>query len=80
MIPCTPVLGERAQTCAEKFMFRDSYASSLAPLLLGAYGEIVLIDLRYIDSARIGEYVDFAGVDVLFVYNTLIVNHAEMLK
>ena len=50
------------------------------PLLLGAYKEITLIDLRYIDSARIGEYVDFAGADILFLYNTAIVNHAEMLK
>ena len=61
-------------------LFRDSYTSSLAPLLLEAYGEIVLIDLRYIDSARIGTYVDFAGADILFLYNTSIVNHSEMLK
>lgn len=61
-------------------IFRDSYASSLVPLLLGAYSEITLIDLRYIDSARVGEYVDFADADILFLYNTSIVNHAEMLK
>ena len=61
-------------------LFRDSYTSSLAPLLLEAYGEIVLIDLRYIDSARIGTYVDFVGADILFLYNTSIVNHSEMLK
>ena len=61
-------------------LFRDSYTSSLAPLLLEAYGEIVLIDLRYIDAARIGTYVDFAGADILFLYNTSIVNHSEMLK
>jgi hypothetical protein len=61
-------------------IFRDSYTSSLVPLLLGAYREITLVDLRYIDSARIGEYVDFDGADVLFLYNTAIVNHAEMLK
>ena len=61
-------------------LFRDSYTSSLAPLLLEAYKEIVLIDLRYIDSARIGTYVDFTGADILFLYNTSIVNHSEMLK
>lgn len=61
-------------------VFRDSYMSSLAPLLLGVYREITLIDLRYIDSRRIGEYVDFADADILFLYNTTIVNHAEMLK
>ena len=40
----------------------------------------MLIDLRYIDAARIGTYVDFAGADILFLYNTSIVNHSEMLK
>lgn len=69
-----------AVTGKRLIIFRDSYASSLVPLLLGAYEEIVLIDLRYIDSARIGEYVDFTDADVLFLYNTSIVNHAEMLK
>lgn len=70
----------QAATDKKLIIFRDSYTSSLAPLLLGAYNNVTLIDLRYIDSARIGEYVDFADADILFLYNTLIVNHAEMLK
>ena len=70
----------KAATEKRIILFRDSYTSSLAPLLLEAYSEIVLIDLRYIDSARIGAYVDFAGADILFLYNTSIVNHSEMLK
>ncbi len=69
-----------AATQRRLIIFRDSYTSSLAPLLLEAYGEIVLIDLRYIDAARIGTYVDFVGADILFLYNTSIVNHSEMLK
>ena len=69
-----------ASTDKKLIIFRDSYTSSLAPLLSGAYGEITLIDLRYLDSALIGEYVDFTDADILFLYNTLIVNHAEMLK
>lgn len=70
----------KAATEKRIILFRDSYTSSLAPLLLEAYSEIVLIDLRYIDSARIGAYVDFVGADILFLYNTSIVNHSEMLK
>ncbi|MDE7417987.1 MAG: hypothetical protein K2N44_17070 [Lachnospiraceae bacterium] len=69
-----------AFTDKKLIIFRDSYTSSLAPLLLGAYGEITLIDLRYLDSARLGEYVNFTDADILFLYNTSIVNHAEMLK
>ncbi|MDE7274646.1 MAG: hypothetical protein K2N95_16635 [Lachnospiraceae bacterium] len=69
-----------AVTGKRLILFRDSYTSSLAPLLLGAYAEITLIDLRYIDSAQIGDYVDFADADILFLYNTSIVNQAQMLK
>ncbi len=74
------IMSPDAVTDRRLIIFRDSYTSSLVPLLLGAYREITLVDLRYIDSARIGEYVDFAGADILFLYNTVIVNHAEMLK
>lgn len=70
----------KAATSRHLIIFRDSYTSSLAPLLLGAYSEITLVDLRYIDSRLIGDYVDFADADILFLYNTLIVNQAEMLK
>ncbi len=69
-----------AATDRRLIVFRDSYTSSLAPLLLGAYREITLIDLRYINSALIGDYVDFADADILFLYNTAIVNQSEMLK
>lgn len=61
-------------------IFRDSYTSSLAPLLLDGYSEITLVDLRYISSGMIGDYVDFDGADVLFLYNTSIVNQSNMLK
>jgi len=61
-------------------IFRDSYTSSLAPLLINGYAKITLIDLRYISSELLGEYVDFENADVLFLYNTLIINNSTMLK
>jgi hypothetical protein len=61
-------------------IFRDSYTSSLAPLLLEMYGEIDLIDLRYISSNLIGDYVDFNNADILFLYGVLVVNGASGLK
>ena len=55
------------------YLFRDSFGSSLAPLFLGAYDKVVLIDLRYIDSRVLTEYVDFgSGQDVLFIYSSQI--------
>lgn len=69
-----------AATDKRLIIFRDSFASSLAPLLLEAYHEIILVDLRYINSALLGEYIDFSDADILFLYNTSIVNHAAILK
>lgn len=61
-------------------VFRDSFASSLAPLLLEQYSEIVLIDLRYISTGLLDKYVDFTDADILFAYNTLIWNQGSLLK
>ncbi len=64
----------------ELVIFRDSFGSSLAPLLLGSYGKITLVDTRYISSQILGEYVDFENCDVLFIYNTQLLNQSSMLK
>lgn len=64
----------------ELVVFRDSFGSSLAPLLLGSYGKITLVDTRYISSQILGEYVDFENCDVLFIYNTQLLNQSSMLK
>lgn len=61
-------------------LFRDSFGSSLAPLLIEQYAEIVLVDLRYVSAGQIGEYVDFQDADILFAYNTLIWNNGSILK
>lgn len=61
-------------------LFRDSFGSSLAPLLIEQYSQIVLVDLRYVSAGQIGEYVDFADADILFAYNTLIWNNGSILK
>jgi hypothetical protein len=70
----------KAATDRRLIIFRDSYTSSLAPLLLEAYGEIDLIDLRYISSELVGDYVDFEGADILFLYGVAVVNGAAVLK
>lgn len=61
-------------------IFRDSFGSSLAPLLLESYRTVTLVDLRYLPSGMLGQYVDFSHADVLFLYSTLVLNHSEMLK
>ena len=59
----------------ELVVFRDSFASSLVPLLVPAYSKITLVDLRYIRSDLIGNYVNFENVDVLFLSSTRILNN-----
>jgi len=69
------------QTGRELILFRDSFGSSLAPLLLGAYDRITLIDLRYIASPYLEQFVQFReGQDVLFLYSTSLLNSGMLLK
>jgi len=63
-----------AKTNKELLLFRDSFGSSLAPLLIENYSKITLIDLRYIPSAMLENYIDFQNQDVLFLYSTLVLN------
>ena len=64
----------------ELIIFRDSFASSLAPLLLPYYKKITLIDLRYGDIEKMEPLVDFKKADVIFLYSTLTINNAHLLK
>ena len=49
-------------------MFRDSFCSSLAPLLLDGYKKITVIDLRYIGSPLLKGLVEFKdNQDVLII-------------
>lgn len=64
----------------ELIIFRDSFASSLTPLLLEAYEKITLIDLRYIDYDIIKQYLNFENKDVLFIYNVDLINNSGSIK
>lgn len=59
----------------ELFLFRDSFGSSMAPLLIGGYERVTLIDLRYVSADLLGNYIKFPeDCDVLFLYNTSLLN------
>ena len=61
-------------------MFRDSFGSSLAPLLASGYRTITLVDLRYITSAELGKYLEVTDQDVLFLYSTLLLNNSMAMR
>ena len=69
-----------AATDRELIVFRDSFGSSLIPLLIADYKTVTVIDIRYIASSLLADYVDFHGQDVLFLYSTLILNSSNSLK
>ena len=64
----------------ELYLFRDSFGSSLAPLLISEYSKIILVDLRYINSTEFEKYIQpKENSDVLFMYNTLILNNSNII-
>ena len=64
----------------ELVIFRDSFASSLTPLLINYYSKITLIDNRYISSENFLNYIEFNNQDILFIYSTLVINNSGTLK
>ena len=64
----------------ELVLFRDSFGSSMAPLLVPGYSKVTLVDLRYISSALLPQYVEAAGQDVLFLLSPGILNSANLIK
>lgn len=75
------IYNEDCKNDKELLLFRDSFGSSIAPLMLEGYSKITLIDLRYISTDLLKEYIDFSqNQDVLFLYNTQILNNSLMLK
>lgn len=69
-----------AATHRELIIFRDSFGSSLAPLLVPSYSRVTLVDIRYMASSILGNYLTFENQDVLFLYSTLILNSSDALK
>ncbi len=64
----------------ELIIFRDSYASSIAPLLAEGYKKITLVDIRYIQSNFLGSFIEFDGQDVLFMYSTTLLNNSMAMR
>lgn len=78
--PLLTIENKAAATDRELILFRDSFGSSLAPLLVQNYSKITLIDIRYVPGNVLGTFVDFHGQDVLFLYSTLVLNHSQSLR
>ncbi|MBI9011475.1 MAG: hypothetical protein JEZ08_04535 [Clostridiales bacterium] len=78
--PLIEIYNPNADTTKELLIFRDSFGSSITPLLVGSYEKITLVDTRYVAAEYLDQFINFADQDVLFLYSTLVVNNSIMLK
>lgn len=82
--PLLMIENENQKNGKELILFRDSFGSSIAPLLISNYSKITLIDLRYLSSELLKniEEIDFhnPNQDVLFLYSVPIINSSFTLK
>ncbi len=69
-----------ASTDRELIIFRDSFGSSIAPLLVRDYAKVTLVDIRYLSSQLLDRFIEFNGQDVLFLYSTLVLNNSNTIK
>jgi hypothetical protein len=79
-ISLVTIENEDAKTDKELIIFRDSFGSSIAPLLVEGYKKITLVDIRYIHPNLLGNYIEFNSQDVLFLYSTSVLNNSETIK
>lgn len=68
------------RTNRELIVFRDSFGSSIAPILASGYKKVTLVDLRYINADMLSYFIDFTDQDVLFLYSNTILNNSFALK
>lgn len=68
------------QAGRELVVFRDSFGSSMVPLLVSDYEKVTLIDIRYITSMQAQNFVSYENADVLFLYSTLVLNESAALR
>ena len=64
----------------ELILVRDSFGSSIAPLLLEAYSRIIIVDLRYITQELLANYITFENQDVLCMFSTIIINNSDIIR
>lgn len=64
----------------ELIVFRDSFGSSLLPLMVESYAKVTVVDIRYINSGLLGNFIEFTDQDVLFLYSTLVLNSSTAFK
>lgn len=70
-----------AETDRTLIVFRDSFGSSLVPLLTPGYATIYVVDIRYLATDALSRVVEFPdSADVLLLYSTTVLHNSITLK
>ena len=68
------------QSGRELIVFRDSFGSSMVPLLLADYETVWVLDTRYVNPSLLSRFVEFGNQDVLLLYSPLVLNASGILR
>jgi DHHW protein len=79
-IPYQEIINNKSTNNKELIIFRDSFGSSLAPLLIDGYSKITLIDLRYMSPSLLDNLIEFNNQDILILYSTIVINNSSIIK
>lgn len=80
-VPLVTIKNDTTQTDRTLILVRDSFGSSLAPLLVDYYETIYVVDLRYIASMVLPQFIEAGeNTDLLVLLSTGVLNNSEMLK
>lgn len=69
-----------ANTERELILFRDSFGSAIAPLLLTDYAKVTLVDVRYVQIDLLDRFLEFGEQDVLLLYSVPVLNNSQTIK
>lgn len=69
-----------AKTNKTLVVFRDSFGSSMVPMLVQDYRSVTVVDTRYINPIMLSSYLRFTNQDVLFLYSPLVLNSSSVLQ
>jgi DHHW protein len=79
-IPYQEIINNKSSNNKELIIFRDSFGSSLAPLLIDGYSKITLIDLRYMSSSLLDSLIEFNNQDIFILYSTTVINNSSIIR
>ena len=81
-LPLLRIDNPNATTDKELIIFRDSFGSSIAPLLAEGYSSVYLVDIRYGNFDMMKEFygLEITDQDILFLYSSIILNSSFSFK